>query len=302
MGRYSFSIEVFFAQNDFLDIDEEELKLFEVEGKEVILISLEKTKKISDSKGMKVFCGMFEDINKCLEIAKKIYTNLLISLNNSDISYYIDKKHRGNFIKYSSDKDRNLYKEIIINDKLDNSNNMKFVIENIRCGCTHFRFDKLFDLKLDKKLKDSIVINNYRKYLLANDMTAYVDNTLFSAALEMLLDKEEREQDELDIITELGQYLDDRFKDTKNEKYNKIKSIIMSLRYKSINDKKIELIKKHSTIDEVNENVSRIKEISNNRRNEIHDSSDKSIPIVFSWNILNKIQFEYAKKLKNNDH
>lgn len=36
----------------------------------------------------------------------------------------------------------------------------------------------------------------------------------------MLLDKEEREQDELDIISEIGQYLDNKFKDTKNEKYN----------------------------------------------------------------------------------
>lgn len=30
------------------------------------------------------------------------------------------------------------------------------------CGCTHFRFDESLDLKLDKKLKDSITINNYR--------------------------------------------------------------------------------------------------------------------------------------------
>lgn len=75
----------------------------------------------------------------------------------------------------------------------------------------------------------------------------------------------------------------------------------MNLRYKSINDQKIELIKKYSSTNEVNENISRIKEISNNRRNEIHDSSDKSIPIVFSWHILNKIQFEYAKNFENNN-
>ena len=65
----------------------------------------------------------------------------------------------------------------------------------------------------------------------------------------------------------------------------------------SINDLKKELIRKNSSIDEVDDNLKRIDEISNNRALEIHNRSGICEDIVFTWPILNTIQREYAKEI-----
>ncbi|MBE5805821.1 MAG: hypothetical protein E7313_03810 [Clostridiales bacterium] len=298
MSRYKFFISAYYAKsNNYLAIDEYEKDLFQVDGKTVKLLSLEKGKKISESRGVKIECGIFTNVDECVKIAKKVYINFLIRLNNTDISYILDKASMGNFTQYCKEQDAELYKEIIIQDMEKVDKRLYGIIESAGCGCTHFYFNRLIDMSLDQKLKDSLRVNNYRKYLLSNNIHLPIDNTLFSSSIEMLLDKEERTQEELDIINEVSNYLDEKFKETNNEAYNSIKTMIQNNKHKSINKKIEDLVKKYSTIENEKENITKIKGISKNRTKELHVSSKNKPETVFSWSLLNKIQTEYAKDL-----
>ena len=57
---------------------------------------------------------MFDNLESCIDLAKKVYANFLLRLNISHISYILDKASKGNFCEYCTDSDANLYKEIII--------------------------------------------------------------------------------------------------------------------------------------------------------------------------------------------
>lgn len=300
MKRYSFYVEIYFARNDYLLIDKEEVTLFKINDKIVKLESLELAKKIMDAIGMRLTCGDFDELQECLVLAKKVYVNLLINLNNTDISFIIDKYSLGNFIEFCKDEDSELYKEIVIEDRDNKNCEMHGLLEKGSSGCPHFSFNKLLDLTLDQKLKDSLFINNYRKYLIEDSICqSYVDNTLFSASLEKLLNNEPRPEEEIKVIDELAEYLSNRFKETCNDSYIIIKEMILNNKHKSINKRKIELIKRFSTASEVSESVRYIKKISNNRTKEIHEKPMLDIDIVFSWPILNRIQLEYAKNKLN---
>lgn len=302
-GRFKFRIKVYYENNDYLCIDDEEKILFEVDGYEVKMISLTTNKKISEAEGFSIECDGFDDITQCISLAKKVFTNLLIKLNDSDISYDLYKYYDGNFCDYCKDKDNYLYKEIIIIDKENIPVGLNGYISRNGCGCPHFDFSKLENYGLDLKLKKSLQTNNYRKYLVEASLNSLVDNTLFSASLEQLLEsKKKRSKEELNVINEVIDFLKEQQKNfEKNdiifEAYEKIKTMVSNNKHVSINDIKKELIRKNSSIDEVDENLKRIDEISNNRALEIHNRSGICDDIVFTWPILNKIQREYAKEI-----
>lgn len=304
MGKYKFSIDAFYAtKNNYLEINEYEKELFEIDGRKVMLRSLNKDKKIKDADGIKIECGFFSDIEECVVLAKKIYSNFLIRLNNTDISYILDKSSKGNFKKYYKAKDANVYKEIFIEDLENKNRELYIILENGGCGCTHFYFNKLLDMEIDSKLKDSLAVNNYRKFLIGNDIESKVDNTLFVASIEMLLDnKEKRCKEELDVIDEICEYLSNRYKENNKEEYLKIKEMIQNNKHKTIGNKIQEIIEQNSDEDEGKINVEKMKKISRNRTKEVHVSSKEKVDTVFSWGILNKIQSNYAKKvyMKNN--
>jgi len=307
-GRFKFKIKVYYENNDYLCIDDEEKILFEVDGYEVKMISLTKNKKISESEGFCIECDGFTKLNQCINLAKKVYTNLLIKLNDSDISYDLYKYYEGNFCNYCKDKDNYLYKEIIIIDKENIPSGLKGYIFRSGCGCPHFNFIKLENYGLDQKLKKSLQTNNYRKYLVEASLNTLVDNTLFSASLEQLLDsKKMRSKEEINAIDEVVGFLNEKQNNTNKddvvtlEAYEKIKSMILNNKNASINDLKKELIRKNSSVDEVEENLKRIDEINNNRALEIHNRNGICEDIVFTWPILNKIQREYAKDIYNDE-
>lgn len=295
MSVYNFFIEVYFTQNDTIEIKEKEKELFTYENKKIKIVSLD-DKEIYKSKGIRLECGTFDNIQECIDISKKVYINFLIALNNTCISYFLDKELKGNFKKYCTE-DSELYKEIIINDLEEKNDNIHIVLERGGGRCTHFRFNKLLDLKMDKKLKDSLKINNYRKYLNNDKMNSYIDNTLYSASLEMLLEKKERDSNEIEIIEEVCRFLDERYYKTKNQSYNSIKTMIMNNKHKSINSQKEYLIKRYTNKEDFKQNINIIKEISKNRTREIHKSSNEDIKRIYNYSVLNKIQLEYAKDL-----
>lgn len=288
-GRFKFKIKVYYENNDFLCIDEDEMILFEVEGYDVKMISLTNNKKISEAEGFYIECDGFDDLNECIKLAKKVYTNLLIKLNDSHISYNLYKYYDGNFCNYCKDKDNYLYKEIIIIDKERDNTGLKFYILGRGCGCPHFNFFKLENYGLDQKLKKSLQTNNYRKYLVKASLNTLVDNTLFSASLEQLLDSnKKRPKEEVEIINEVLKILNEKQKDVRKddiktfEAYDKIKSMLMNNKHVPINELKKELIRKTSSVDEVDENLKRIDEINNNRALEIHNRSGFCEDIVFT--------------------
>lgn len=303
MGRYKFFISASYAKpNHYLEIDEYEKNLFQVDGKTVKLLSLEKGKKISESRGVKIECGIFTNINECVKVAKKVYINFLIRLNNTDISYILDKASMGNFTKYCKDDDAEIYREIVIRDIENKDERLYGVLEGVGCGCTHFHFDKLMEIGLDQKLKDSLMINNYRKYLLSSNINFPIDNTLFSASIEMLLEsKEVRNKEEISIINEVCDYMDEKFKETQDKAYKTIKAMIEGNKHKSIGEKIKDLVTRYCK-EEQKETLSKIKKISENRTKEIHVSSKKKPDSVFERAILNRIQIEYSKDLYKQDN
>ena len=298
MAKYKFFIEAYYAdKKDYLEIDEYEKELFKYNGKTVKIKTLNSNKKIKEAQGIELECEYFSDIKECIETAKKAYVNFLISLNNTCISYILDKASMGNFTEYCKDEDAELYSEIVIENIEDKDKGIYGFIESEGTGCTHFYLNEFQDMKIDQKLKDSLMINNYRKSLLLNNIHSLIDNTLVSSSIEMLLDKEDRSKEELDIINEVVNYLDIRYKETENKTYNLIKQTMQNNKHKSIKKRIEDLVKKHSTMDNEKENINIIKKISKNRTKEIHVSSKDKPDTVYSWGMLNKIQMSYAKDL-----
>lgn len=233
MGRYKFSIEAYYTKNHFLEIEEQEKELFKVDGKTVILKSLDK-KGIKNSEGIKVECGMFDNLESCIDLAKKVYANFLLRLNISHISYILDKASKGNFCEYCTDYDANIYKEIIIIDTFEKKDGIHVILESIGSGCTHFKFDKLLNISFDKKIKNSLLINNYRKYLSDKELNSRVDNTLISASIEMLIDRTEREEKERNVIEEVCDYLEEKYENTELIEYKNIQQMVKNNKHKSI--------------------------------------------------------------------
>lgn len=300
MSKYSFFIEAYYSnENDYLEIDEYEKELFQYDGKKIKLKSINPSKKIKDSKGIKIECGYFTNLDECISLAKKVYANFLIRLNNTHISYILDKESKGNFKKYYTDKDASIYKEIVIIDLENKESKIHAFLRRGGCGCTHFYFEKMLDIGVNQKLKDSLMINNYRKFLLSNDINYQIDNTLFVASLEMLLEKEKRNKEEIKVIGEVCEFLDARYKETENESYNEIKKMVHNNQHKSINYKLKEIVGKNSEENEKEENINRINAITKNRTKEVHVSENKKPDMVYSWPLLNKIQINYGKNQCN---
>lgn len=299
MGRYKFIIEAYFTKNNFLEIEEQEKKLFEVDGKAVILKSLDK-KEIKNSEGIKIECGMFDDLESCIDLAKKVYANFLLRLNISHISYILDKASKGNFCEYCTDSDANIYKEIIIIDTFEKKDGEYVILESIGSGCTHFKFDKLLNISFDKKIKNSLLINNYRKYLSNKELNSRVDNTLISASIEMLIDRTEREEKEKKVIEEVCDYLEEKYENTGLIEYKNIQQMVKNNKHKSIRSLKKELIEKYSADDDVKENLKLIETISDNRTKEIHTCQSKTKESILADQLLFDVQFGYMKDLYNN--
>ena len=265
MFKYEFYIDAYYNENEYLEIDVYEIVLFEYEGKKIKLQSLNENKKISESEGVRLTCGHFSDIHECIQFAKIVYTNFLIRLNDTDISYIFDKKARGNFMEYCKEDDSNIYKDIVIVDTENKQIRFNANLEVNRCGCTHFKFSELMNVWMDQKLKDSLMINNYRKYLINKRIDSKIDNTLFISSMEVLIEKEERNKAELDVINEVCEFLDKKYEKTKNNNYIQIKTMIQNNRHKSINSKLCELVEQNSNEDEKNDNLKRVKIIAKNK-------------------------------------
>lgn len=296
MGKYKFAINAYYADKNYLEIPEKEIELLEVNNKKVLLKSLDK-KMIKDSIGIRIESEVYDELNECINIAKKVYSNFLLNLNASDISYILDKTHEGNFCDYCSDEDANLYKEIIIIDLLEKTDKVTWEVEIGRCGCTHFRFDKLLNVSIDEKIKYSLFLNNYRKYLYNKSINSVIDNTLTSAAIEMLIEETERSEGEINVINEVIAYLNNRYVETNKKEYESIMQMIKNNRHKSINSLKKDLIKRYSKEDKVEKNLKLIKTISNNRTQEIHSKKSKEKQHVWADQLIFDIQFGYMKDL-----
>jgi len=195
MKGYKFFISAYFTLDNYLEINESELKLFEYNKKCFYLKSIN-NKPINKSEGIKVESEIYTDINECIKIAKKVYVNFLFRLNLSHISYILDKPCMGNFCDYYKDADAELYKEICIIDCSKKSNKLYGMIGVGENGCTHFKFNELFDFSFDYNIKNSLAINNYRKYLNSKELNSIIDNTLISAEIEMLIEQEDRPKEE----------------------------------------------------------------------------------------------------------
>lgn len=70
MSRYKFSIEAYFTECNHLEIEDKEKELFEIEGKKILLKSLNE-KNIKESNGIKIVSEYFDKIDDCVRIAKK---------------------------------------------------------------------------------------------------------------------------------------------------------------------------------------------------------------------------------------
>ena len=299
MGRYKFIIEAYYTKNHFLEREEQEKELLEADGKTVILKSLDK-KGIKNSEGIKVECGMFDNLESCIDLAKKVYANFLLRLNISHISYILDKASKGNFCEYCTDTDANIYKEIIIIDTFEKKDGIHVILESIGSGCTHFKFDKLLNISFDKQIKNSLLINNYRKYLSDKELNSRVDNTLISASIEMLIDRTEREEKERNVIEEVCYYLEEKYENTGLIEYKNIQQMVKNNKHKSIRSLKKELIEKYSADDDVKENLKLIETISDNRTKEIHTCQSKTKENIWADQLLFDVQFGYMKDLYNN--
>ena len=301
MGRYKFSINAYFTMNNWLEIQEQEKELFEVEGKKIILKSLNE-KAIKDSEGIRVESEAFDNLDDCIRIAKKVYSNFLLRLNLSHISYVLDKSSMGNFCEYYTESDAELYKEIIIIDESKKDNELYGILEVGGSGCTHFKFDKLLDISLDEKIKNSLLINNYRKYLCNKELNSKVENTLISASIEMLIDEVDRPEEELNIIKELTDYLDDKYKETKSINYKNIKDMIENNKHKSIRSLKNELVEKYSTEKTKKDNLKLVDAISKNRTKEVHTGKSGIEKDIWANQLLFDVQYGYMKDLFNKEN
>ena len=301
MSRYKFNIEAHFTKNNYLEILEQEKELFEVDGKKVMLKSLNK-QPINKSEGIIIECGMFDNLESCISLAKKVYANFLLRLNLSHISYILDKYSLGNFCKYCTDSDSSIYKEIRIIDTLEKSDGEFAFLESAGSGCTHFKFDKLLDISLDKKIKNSLLINNYRKYLSDKELDSRIDNTLISASIEMLIDETVRNEAELSVIQEVCDYLNEKYKKTKLCEYQAIKQMVENNKHKSIRSLKEELVEKYSPKRDLKENLDLINIISKNRTEEIHVYKSDKRENVWADQLLFDIQYGYMKELKDKDN
>ena len=299
MREYKIRIEAYYAENGYLEISEKEMLLFYINNKAVKLLSLD-NKIIAESKGIMVECGTFTDLNECIRIAKKIYCNFLLALNDTSISYVLDKFGKGNFRKYCKDEDIGLYKEIIINDMNSKDKNFYISVEKGPIGCTHFQLNDLEDIGLNYKLKNSLFINNYRKYLKNDKRDTCIDDTLYSASMEVLLDNQKRPKCEIDVINEVAEYLDGRAKETGNVNYNIIKEMVLNNKHKSIRSQKEELIRKYFH-NNVEENIKIIDKISKNRTKEVHLGNAEEKETLYDYTMLNKLQWQYAIDLYKKD-
>ena len=126
------------------------------------------------------------------------------------------------------------------------------------------------DISLDKKIKNSFLLNNYRKYLCNKELNSKVENTLVCASIEMLIDEVDRPEEELNIIKELSNYLENKYKETNLIEYKNIKDMIERNKHKSIRSLKNELVRKYSTKETKKENIKLMDTISDNRTNEVH--------------------------------
>ena len=117
-----------------------------------------------------------------------MYSNFLLRLNLSHISYVLDKSSMGNFCEYYTEPDAELYKEIIIIDESKKDDELYVILEGGGSGCTHFKFDKLLDISLDEKIKNSLLINNYRKYLCNKELNSKVDESVYEDVIDYAWD------------------------------------------------------------------------------------------------------------------
>lgn len=301
MSRYKFIIEAYFTQDNYLEIDAKEKELFEIYGKKVILKSID-GEIIKQSEGIKIECGMFDNLLDCIKLAKNVYADFIFRLSVSHISYFLDKASKGNFCKYCKDDDASIYKEIIIIDTLDeNDGEIYAILRQTRMGCTHFKFDKLLNLSLDEKIKNSILINNYRKYLCRKELNSLVDNTLISSSIEMLINPCERNESEKKVLKEVCNYLEEKFKTTGLVEYKRIEQMVKNNKHKSIRSLKRELIQHYSPTERVEENLELIEKISQNRTNEIHTiKSELKKDLSGKEQLLCDIQVGYMKELFDN--
>lgn len=298
MSGYKFCIDMYMPENNFLAYDNKEQKLFDIEGIDIILKS-HGGEMISKSKLVSLNSGLFNDLEKCICIAKKVYANFLLKLSSTGISYIL---FEGNFTEFCKDDDAYLYKEIRIQDA-QKFEPYGFCYYKTRKGNRDLSLNTLLDVKMDKKLKDSILINNYRKSLLLNDIASIIDNTLLCSSLEMLLDpKELKSKEELEVIEETCDYLNNRYTETKNEAYKKIKECVENLKAKSIKSKAKDLVTKYSSEENRKNNLKLLDNIGSERGKEVHNSKEKDIKyITYSDdiynNFINEIQINYAKEL-----
>ena len=297
MGKYQFAINAYYASDDYLEISERKIELFEVDKKKIFLKSIN-NEIIKESNGIRIESEIYDKLDDCISVAKMVYSNFLLRLNACDISFIIDKSNEGNFCNYCNDKDSKLYKEIIIIDLLNKKDNVIWTIERGKCGCTHFKFNKLLNVAIDEKVKYSLFLNNYRKYLYGKDINFVLDNTLVSASIEMLLEKVDRSDEEKKVIEEVIGYLKQKYKETNKKEYLNILDMVNNNKHKSINNLKKELIEKYSPKEEVDKNITLINNVSNNRTKEIHYyKKDKKIQNVWADQLVFDIQKGYMKDL-----
>ena len=292
MGKYQFAINAYYADIDYLEISEKEIELFEVDKKKIFLKSLNK-EMIKDSNGIRIESEIYDKLDKCISVAKKVYTNFLLRLNASDISFILDKSHEGNFCEYCNDQDAYLYNEIIIIDLQQKKDKVTWTIGRGKCGCTHFKFNKLLNIELDEKIKHSLFLNNYRKYLYNKDINYVIDNTLTSASIEMLLEKTNRPEEEIKVIEEVISFLNQRYEETNKNEYLNISNMVKNNKHKSINSLTKELIEKYSLKENIKKNKKLIDTISNNRAKEIHSRNNKKKQHVWADQLVFDIQIGY---------
>lgn len=296
MGKYQFAIKAYYADNDYLEIPKKEIELFEVDKKKIFLKSIDE-KKIKDSKGIKIESEIYDKLDDCISVAKKVYSNFLLRLNATDISYILDKTHEGNFCEYCSDKNANLYNEIIIIDLTEQKDKVTWTIERGKSGCTHFRFNKLLNVALDEKIKQSLFLNNYRKYLYNKNINYVIDNTLATASIEMLLEKANRSEEEINVIEEVISYLNQKYEETNKVEYLNIMNMVKNNKHKSINSLIKELIEKYSLKENIDKNKKLIDAISDNRAKEIHYRKDRKKQHVWADQLIFDIQKGYMNNL-----
>lgn len=293
------NISVKLLNNAYLEFETKEIKLFEIDNYPVYIKG--NKEKISESENLIFYSNGFSQNEDYIKYAKEIFNNILMELIRCKIPFRLDPYGYGNLDLYDNNCCE-IHRNIQIIDSNNETENIGVELNALRSGCTRFRINRVRNINMNKPLEKAIIIKNFNAFISSTDhLNNYVENTLNRAIVEKLMNKGgEKDISEVEILKEVDEFLESRYKETNNEMYEKIKKDLNYYKMKSKNERAVDLIRKYGTRSENGKYETKVmNNINANRGIEIHEYSESEIISEWPDQIIFDILLKYSEDENN---